>query len=195
MSLIDISPRIDCTSPVYPGDVSLCIRTLCEKPAKVTAFEMTPHLGAHVDAPSHLGVKGDVADLPLDLFVGDCLVIDCTGVTSIKPCHLPERVPERVLFKTGFVMGPTWTSDYPIVLPETIERLQEQGVRLIGIDSPSIDPEDEQLKSHYRAIDAQMMILENLRLTEVEPGFYRLIALPLAIAGLEASPVRAILEK
>ena len=172
MSLIDISPRIDCTSPVYPGDVSLCIRTLCEKPAKVTAFEMTPHLGAHVDAPSHLGAKGDVADLPLDLFVGDCLVIDCTGVTSIKPCHLPERVPERVLFKTGFVM-----------------------VRLIGIDSPSIDPEDEKLKSHHRAIDAQMVILENLRLTEVEPGFYRLIALPLAIAGLEASPVRAILEK
>ena len=195
MSLIDISPRIDCTSPVYPGDVPLCIRTLCEKPAKVTAFEMTPHLGAHVDAPSHLGASGDVADLTLDLFIGECLVIDCTGVASVKPCHLPDALPERVLFKTGFVMGSTWTSDYPTVLPETIDRLQEMGVRLIGIDSPSIDPEDEQLKSHHRAIDAQMVILENLRLRDVEPGTYRLIALPLAISGLEASPVRAILEK
>jgi arylformamidase len=81
------------------------------------------------------------------------------------------------------------------VSEEAIEKLSHFGVKLVGIDSPSIDPEDETLKSHHRAIDTGMVILENLRLKDVEAGSYRLIALPLAIAGLEASPVRAILER
>ena len=195
MALIDISPRIDCASPVYPGDVPLCIRTLSETPAVVTAFEMTPHLGAHVDAPAHMGRATDVSELPLETFVGECLVIDCTGQTTVTVDCVPDGVPPRVLFKTSFVMGDVWTSSYPTVSEEAIEKLSHFGVKLIGIDSPSIDPEDETLKSHHRAIDTGMVILENLRLKDVEAGSYRLIALPLAIAGLEASPVRAILER
>lgn len=195
MLLIDISPRIDSTSPVYPGDVPLCIRTICETPAFVTAFEMTPHLGAHVDAPRHLGGAKDVSQLPLEIFVGECLVVDCSGIAVVEPKHIPDSVPERVLFKTGFEMGGTWTSTYPVLSKAAMQKLSALGVRLVGIDSPSIDPENEALVSHHLAIAAEMVILENLRLTEVSAGFYRLIALPLAIAGLEASPVRAILEK
>jgi arylformamidase len=122
-------------------------------------------------------------------------VIDCTGQTTVTADCVPDGVPPRVLFKTGFVMGDVWTSSYPTVSEEAIEKLSHFGVKLIGIDSPSIDPEDETLKSHHRAIDTGMVILENLRLKDVEAGSYRLIALPLAIAGLEASPVRAILER
>ncbi|MBO7172859.1 MAG: cyclase family protein [Burkholderiaceae bacterium] len=195
MPLIDISPRIDSASPVYPGDVPLRIRTICEEPALVTAFEMTPHLGAHVDAPRHMGGRGDVSELPLDLFVGECLVVDCVGVDVIRPEHIPNEVPERVLLKTGFVMGESWPSSYPYVSKAAVEKMAALGVRLVGIDSPSIDPQDDKLLSHHLAIASDMVILENLRLNDVSVGAYRLIALPLAIAGLEASPVRAILEK
>lgn len=194
MKLIDISPCIDTTSPVYPGDVPLSIRTVCETPAVVTAFEMTPHLGAHVDAPAHMGQKGDVSQMPLETFVGECIVIDCTGVLAIEAHHVPDVLSERVLFKTGFVMGERWTSDYPYICEDAVRKMAAMGVKLIGIDSPSIDPEDDRLASHHLAIDSGMAILENLRLCGVEPGTYRLIALPLSIAGLEASPVRAILE-
>ena len=95
MALIDISPRIDSASPVYPGDVPLCIRTLSETPAVVTAFEMTPHLGAHVDAPAHMGRETDVSELPLETFVGECLVIDCTGQTTVTADCVPDGVPQQ----------------------------------------------------------------------------------------------------
>ncbi len=195
MALIDISPRIDTASPVYPGDVPLRITEVAQTPAVVTAFEMTPHLGAHVDAPKHMGQSVDVAQLPLDRFVGSCVVIDCTGCSAIDVEDLPVVTAERVLIKTGFVMPDHWPEDYPYLTVAAVEALVKMGVTLIGIDTPSIDPQDDDLSAHHAAINAGMVILENLRLLDVEAGSYRLIALPLAIAGLEASPVRAVLEK
>lgn len=194
MALIDISPLIDCASPVYPGDVSLGIRVISQKPAIVSAFEMTPHLGAHVDAPLHVGGMTDVSQLVLETFVGPCQVIDCTGIDVVEPSHLSTVNEERVLIKTSFVMGASWQNHYPHLTSEAVRFLAQKGVKLIGIDSPSIDPVDDVLAAHHEAIDAGVVILENLRLLDVQARHYRLIALPLAIRGLEASPVRAILE-
>ena len=194
MKLIDISPLVSQTSPVFPGDVPLTIQTTVSGCARVSSFEMSAHLGAHVDAPSHLGSRGDIADIDLTRLVGDCQLISVPTQGAISRDMLPEVKSKRVLIKTGFVLGTVWRDDFAYLTPEATQYLIEAGVELIGIDTPSIDKsDDEALRSHILAIDASVLILENLCLTDVTPGFYQLIALPLKISGLEASTLRAVL--
>lgn len=91
-------------------------------------------------------------------------------------------------------MPTQWTDSFAYLSAEAICHLLDQGVTLIGIDTPSIDcAGDEKLTSHVLAIDGGAIILENLELSAVRAGDYELIALPLKIKGLEASPVRAVL--
>jgi arylformamidase len=100
-----------------------------------------------------------------------------------------------VLFKTRSFPNPDrWTSDFASLSPELIEKLAGQGVRLVGIDTPSIDPaEDKALESHQAVLRNDMAILEGIVLDDVAEGEYQLVALPLRIAGADASPVRAVL--
>jgi arylformamidase len=80
------------------------------------------------------------------------------------------------------------------VSPEVVEALAEAGVRLVGIDTPSLDPELSTAMLAHKAVQkAGMAILESVVLNDVAEGDYELIALPLKIAGSDASPVRAVL--
>jgi arylformamidase len=68
-------------------------------------------------------------------------------------------------------------------------------VVLIGVDAPSLDPQTSKTMDAHKAIlAADMRVLEGLVLDDVPPGRYELIALPLKLAGLDASPVRAVLR-
>ncbi|MEP2551838.1 MAG: kynurenine formamidase, partial [Marinomonas sp.] len=89
-----------------------------------------------------------------------------------------------------------WDEDFTAIAPEVIARLAASGVQLIGVDTPSLDPQNSKtMDAHHAVRTADMRILEGLVLDDVEPGKYELIALPLAIAGGDASPVRAILRE
>src|SRR5690606_17294421 len=103
----------------------------------------------------------------------------------------------RVLFKTGTFPNPDiWNSDFMALSAEVIEALASKGVRLVGIDTPSIDPaEDKDLESHQAVAKNDMAILEGIVLEKVSAGIYQLIALPLPIKNADATPVRAILLK
>lgn len=196
MPIFDISPLITQDSPVYPGDAPLRITRVSEAPALVSAFGMSPHLGAHVDAPLHLHAKGDAATLELERLLGPAQVMSLPVTGRITPEAFQEKTikAERLLLKTGFSLGASWPDQFPYLAAETVEFLKQRRVRLIGIDTPSIDAADSKdLPSHCRAVDAGMLILENLDLAAVADGLYTLIALPLKIQGLEASPVRAVL--
>lgn len=196
MRIFDISPLVTQDSPVYPGDAPLRIKRVSEAPALVSAFGMSPHLGAHVDAPAHLHAAGEVADLSLNRLLGSAQVLALSVAGEITPQALQGKpiVAERLLLKTGFRLGTSWPEQFPYLSAESVDYLNQRHVRLIGIDTPSIDAaESEALPSHRRAVDAGMLILENLDLAAVGEGLYELIALPLKIRGLEASPVRAVL--
>ena len=197
MQIIDISPTIEAATPVYPGDAALSIEVTGQKPALVSAFRMSAHLGAHVDAPKHLYFKHDICEIDLAQLMGECFVLDLSGVEIISANHIPDHLlVSRVLIKTGFLMPKVWTDSFAYLDESAIEKLCALGVNLIGIDTPSIDnSHDETLASHRMAMSHDMLILENLFLKDVSEGIYRLVALPLKIKGLEASPVRAILIK
>lgn len=193
MRIIDISPLVTESSPVYPGDDPLSIRFAENTHCRVGTLSMSAHLGAHVDAPLHLNHSGDISDIQLSSLLGPCQVIELQKNFAIEPADFPPISSSRVLIKTGFKSS-VWTDSFPYLLPAAVQKLIDAGVRVIGIDTPSIDAgADETLPSHVLAIDAGILILENLDLSAARAGHYQLVALPLKIKGLDASPVRAVL--
>lgn len=151
---------------------------------------MSAHLGTHADAPAHVLSHGaTIGRVPLAAFIGAARVVDLPGRGEIGPDSLPRRClgTPRILFRTG---GRAFLS------PLAALRLAERGAMLVGTDATSIDPEDaEDLPVHRMLLSRGIMLLEGLSLAHVEPGDYRLVALPLRFKDLDASPVRAVLIK
>ncbi|MCP4592456.1 MAG: kynurenine formamidase [bacterium] len=202
--LYDISPPIDAALQVWPGDVPPTREVLADMAAgdavTSSALRATAHLGAHADAPSHVGRDAPTIDQQsLELYLGPCQVIRVK--VGHGSCITPELVPtpidaSRVLFATGTYPDPTrFNEDFAGLAPETVDWLHERGVRLIGIDTPSIDVYTAtELPAHHRLLHNSMASLEGLQLDEVPEGRYELIALPLRLVGFDASPVRAVLR-
>jgi len=202
----DISPPVSADSPVFPGDTPYRQQwkwTLTpDCPVNVSEITLSPHIGAHADAPLHYRNGAAAAGaLPLEPFLGPCRVIhaiECGPL--ILPEHLEHAVhglPPRVLVRTARNAAiHWWTDDFSAYAPQTIEWLAERGVTLIGLDTPSIDPASSKtLDSHHVILRRDIRVLENLLLDDVAEGDYELIALPLALAQADASPVRAILRE
>ncbi|WP_420476429.1 arylformamidase [Noviherbaspirillum sp. ST9] len=204
LQIWDITPPVSSAAPVWPGDTPFSAVTTWEIgdgcPVKVSRLTMSTHTGAHCDAPSHYDAAGAAIDaVPLDAYLGRCRLVDCTGVKRVEPEHLQgvlDGIPARVLFRT-YARAPVerWDSAFASVAADTVALLAERGVRLIGIDTPSLDPQESKTMDAHHAIRAHgMAILEGIVLDDVPAGDYELIALPLKLAGMDASPVRAILR-
>jgi arylformamidase len=204
-TLWDISPPVHRATPVWPGDTPVGVervwRMEAGSPVNVGRLTLSPHTGAHADAPLHYDANGAaIGDVPLDTYLGACRVIDCIGVTPlVEPQHVMhalDDVPPRVLLRT-YARAPLdeWDSAFCAVSPHTVDLFASKGVRLIGIDTPSLDPQESKtMDSHQRIRAHRMAILEGLVLDEIAAGDYELIALPLKLTELDASPVRAVLR-
>ncbi|MFZ1742531.1 MAG: arylformamidase [Pontixanthobacter sp.] len=200
----DITQKLRPGLPVWPGDTPFeHAQTWAMSdgsPVNVSKLTLSTHSGTHADAPLHYDAAGrDSAASDLEAYLGDCLVVDarCAGA-AIEPHHLPALDGvQRVLFRTYEAFPQeTWDETFTAIAPETIRALAAQGVRLVGIDTPSLDPQDSKtMDAHTAVLVADMRILEGLVLDDVPLGRYELIALPLPIAGADASPVRAILRE
>ncbi|WP_020654185.1 arylformamidase [Massilia niastensis] len=203
--LWDISPTISAAIPVWPGDTPFeaaptwQIGNGC--PVHVSRMTMTTHLGAHADAPSHYDPQGASIDqVALAPYMGPCRVIHCIGARQVDASDLAGRldgVPPRVLLRT-YARAPQdgWDPDFAAVTPAAIDLLASRGVILVGTDSASLDPQDSKtLDAHHAVRASRMAILEGVILDEVPEGDYELIALPLKFAGMDASPVRAVLRE
>jgi arylformamidase len=203
--LIDISPIIDKTIDVWPGDTPFVQTVNVDMNAggnlTLSDIRTSVHVGAHADAPSHYVADGaDIAARRLDFYLGRCVVVHVNVVRGqrITSEHLIGKVlsAPRVLFRTGTFPDPrNWNDDFASVSPSLVDELYQHGVMLIGIDTPSVDPFDSKaLESHQAFAHNDMAILEGLVLDGVAEGEYELIALPLRIRGADASPVRAVLR-
>ena len=204
-TLWDISPPVHAQAPVFPGDTAYAQQWVASIgpgcPVNVSAITLSPHVGAHADAPLHYDPAGaPIGELPLETFIGPCRVVHAIGVGPlIRLEHLAHALPDlppRLLVRCYERMPQTrFDEQLPAFAPETIERLADLGVRLIGIDSASIDPADSKtLDSHQVIRRRGLRVLENLLLDDVPEGDYELIALPLKLSTADASPVRAVLR-
>ena len=203
--IIDISQRLGPQTPVWPGDTTVECGVRwdhgADSPVRVSWFRASTHGGTHADAPLHYDPAGAAIDaVALRAYLGTARVIDlrgCGGLVTadmLRP-WLADAV-ERVLLRT-FETFPHhhWPDNFAAVSPEAIELLAAHGVVLIGTDTPSLDPEtSKSMDAHQAVRRAGMRILEGLVLDHVPAGEYELIALPLALSGLDAAPVRAVLR-
>lgn len=202
--LWDISPTISAGIPVWPGDTPFQAAATWEIkdgcPVHVSRMTMTTHLGAHTDAPCHYDPSGAAIDqVDLYRYIGPCRVVHCIGTALVQPEHFTGKldgVPPRVIVRT-YERAPQqgWDPAFPAIAPATIALLASRGVLLIGTDAASLDPQDSKsLDAHHAVRTHGMSILEGVVLDDVPEGDYELVALPLKLAGLDASPVRAILR-
>lgn len=202
--LWDISQVLRPDLPVWPGDTEFGFERTWKmedgSPVNVGRMSMSTHSGTHADAPLHYAADGlDAAGMELDPYIGTCLVVDARGVRgAVDVADLPHiDSVDRVLFRTwdAFPHG-EWRSDWLPIAPETIEWLALQGVKLIGTDAPSVDPQESKtMAAHKAVLEHEMRILEGLVLDDVPEGRYELIALPLKVAGGDAGLCRAVLRE
>lgn len=201
--IIDISPPIDSRIAVFPGDVEFCRDVSMDikqgDHLTLSSIKTTLHLGAHADAPNHYSIKGSgIHARSLNLYLGPCTVIefDCSKGMQIGVEILPDELPTpRLLFKTGSFPDPrVWTDSFSFFSAELVRTFAHRGGILLGIDTPSIDASDSKtLPAHFAVSENDLAVLEGLILSNVVPGNYNLIALPLALIDADASPVRAVL--
>ena len=189
MRLWDISREL-LTAPVYPGDPAPAATYLQQMSfgdtCNLTALSLCAHNATHLDAPRHFVPDGDGAEaVALTHCCGPCRVIACEGVlTGDKAEDLLANIPatERILFK-GDVM----------VDISAAYVLTDAGVRLVGVEPPSVAAADRSEAVHRHLLGSKVLILEGLDLSAVSEGTYFLFAAPLKIAGCDGAPVRAVL--
>lgn len=198
--LLDLSPPLSPRLAVWPGDVPFS-RDVTSHPDGTTfsSIVTTLHLGSHADAPLHMVPGAAAIDaVPLETWIGPCQVVEARvpprGRVRLEDLSEPPAAP-RLLVKTGtFHDRERFTGDFAGLDPSLAAELAARGVVLVGIDTPSVDPyEDEAFEAHRALVRAGVTWLEGLVLAHVPPGRYDLVALPLRIEGGDGSPVRAVL--
>lgn len=202
--LWDLSPPVCAESPVFPGDQPFALQWTArlgpDCPVNLSAVTTSPHVGAHADAPLHYADGAPAIDaVDLAPYLGPCRVIHAIDVGPlVRPEHLAhaaQNLPPRVLVRTARRADRHWRDDFSAYAPETLTWLAGLGVRLVGIDTASVDPaSSKSLDAHQQLRQYDLRVLENLVLDDVPEGDYELIALPLKWVGACASPVRAILR-
>jgi len=200
LKIIDISQPFSKTLAHWPGDTPFRYETVYTKAetgsVNIGKIETSLHSGTHVDAPFHVDHKGMTIDqLPLEPFIGNAVVIDVSNEKTIHPSAFENIDARRVLLKTNTPNNP---EHFPTAVAkltrEAVQKLSKQGVKLIGVDVPSVDALDSKdMAIHHEIHKYGMFILENIMLDHVQVGNYFLSALPLHLHGADGSPVRAVL--
>jgi len=205
--IYDVSVPITNSMPVWPSDppVKLTPKSHLSRDGshtvRLTEINMGSHTGTHIDAPWHFVDTGkQLSEIPLDQLVGPAIVVLLEGVRSITRADLQtldfQDCP-RVLFKTE--NSRHWNDgkfyeDFVYLEPDGAQHLVDKGVRVVGIDYLSID-QFKSLKhpSHFVLLGKDVAILEGLNLSQIEPGCYHMVALPLNLQDADGAPTRVIL--
>ncbi len=203
--LIDVSLLVRPGTPEWPGDTPYSCRWTWDMAqgasVQVSAVETSPHVGTHADAPLHVRAGSPaIHELPIELFAGPALVVTLDGgARDVEADELLPRVPagtERLLLRTGqTIAGGRFPDDWPALTAACARALVAGGLRLLGVDAPSVDRrESKALATHHALFDGGAGVLENLDLRLAPDGRYELHAYPLRWEGLDAAPVRAVLR-
>ncbi len=213
----NVSVYFDITLPfsdqlaVWPGDTPVTINRSTGV-STVSELRMSSHVGTHIDAPAHFLPQGATVDqLPLDVLIGPAWVahIPSVGLVTaelLDRCHLSPGVQRLLLRTDNSPSEPQNQTSREGAMPfdpsyvaldrAAGEWLLAKGIRLVGIDGPSVDPFGaEDFEVHRMLLAHDVVILENLMLAGIEPGGYRLLCLPLRYEGGDGAPARAVLEQ
>ncbi|GMA16817.1 kynurenine formamidase [Deinococcus metallilatus] len=202
--MIDISRQLTPGHPNWPGDAPFRVEPglRIAQGDSVNTGELctSTHTGTHVDAPWHYSDRGArLEEVGLDVYLGRCRVVTVRAEGGLVPASalagLPDSLPPRLLLHTG--QPAHWTEfpqEFAALDPALIREAARRGVRLIGTDSPSVDPlTSKTLDAHRACLETGVLILEGLNLSGVPDGEYDLVCLPLPLAEVDGAPARAVL--
>lgn len=196
---------------MWPGDPPVVVEPVTRVEdggaAGVSRLALGTHTGTHVDPPAHFVAGGATVDaLPLDVLVGPAVVGDLCAGGAIGPDRLDAlRLPSgtvRLLLKTrggtngeppATAPGESGIAPTGALTPEGASWLVDRGIRLVGADTLSIEAANDDYPVHRLLLGAGVVIVEGLDLRAVNPGPYRLVCLPLRVAGGDGAPARAVL--
>ena len=205
MKIYDISMTINDDMTVYKNKDEKkpklkVLQDFTNNTAYESSIEIGMHTGTHMDAPLHMIENGSTIDnTPLSSTVGKCIVID---LTNVEDKITREDLIQKNISKDDFVLLKTKNSyvenfDFNFVFLEkyAAEYLKEKQIKGVGIDALGIERSQSGHETHKILLSSGIVILEGLRLKEVQQGEYFIYASPLKIKGAEAAPVRAVLIK
>lgn len=212
MRLYDISVPLSSRTPTYPGDPGIEVREWLSlangDPANVSVLHFGAHSGTHIDAPAHfIAGAPRIESLSLENLLGEALVVRVPDeANAIDAEFVRANVPSdthRVLFKTSNSKfwedaQEAFQEHYVYLTDDGAEELTRKGVALVGIDYLSIEKfQSPDFKTHHALLSRGVVILEGLNLSQVAPGRYELICLPLKISdgGGDGAPARAVLRE
>jgi arylformamidase len=212
MKIWDISRTLSNDLAEWPGDEPCRFRLTRQKAkgesVNLGAISMSVHNGTHADAQFHFDTNGkSIEKAPLETYLGRATVVDLgQAFLDSKEKHLitiedlrlsAEAIAaaSRLLVKTGrWNDSSVFPNQIPVIAADVPAWLQKNGVKLLGLDLPSVDEIDSKsLQNHHALSGAGIAIVESLDLSDVASGIYQFAALPLKIAGGDGAPMRAIL--
>ena len=207
MAIHDISLDITPGMPIWPGDPPLRLERFSSiadgQEANVTHWSSCVHIGTHVDAPAHF-VDGapSVDEIPLKDLNGRAYVVDLPRAevldrATLESARIPPRT-RRLLFRTRnsklWARGETkFRKDFVAIDASGAEWLVSKGVRLVGVDYLSVAPWGDAEPTHRVLLQAGVVVVEGLNLSDVTQGRYTLHCLPIKLVGADGAPARAIL--
>ena len=190
MNIIDISRPL-LTTIEYPGDPETRLDTVHSiadgDECNLSAVYACVHTATHADAPSHFIEDGETIDqADLNKYIGRCTVIEVPPgvITGEYVDRFFPKKCERLLIKGD---------SQSFFMESAVYELLDSGLCLIGTDANSVGKSGSQLKTHRAFLQNGVAIVENLDLSEIEPGDYYLIAFPVKMGAIEGAPVRAVL--
>jgi arylformamidase len=212
MKLWDISRTLSNDLAEWPGDEPCRFRLTREKTkgasVNLGAISMSLHNGTHADARFHFDADGEsIEKASLQTYLGRATVVDLwqafldpkekhlITIEDLRPSAEAIAATSRILVKTGrWTDSTVFPEQIPVIAADVPAWLQKNGVKLLGLDLPSVDEIDSKsLQNHHALAHARIAIIESLDLSNVASGIYHLAALPLKIAGGDGAPIRAIL--
>ncbi len=203
---IDVTVPLSPELATFPGDPPVRAepthRIADGEPYNVSRLTLGTHAGTHVDAPRHFVAEGDAVDeLSLDILMGKALLVAFPGRDAVTRADLQEldlTSVLRLLFRTrnsGSLRQGRLEEDAVYLEPEAARYLVQQGIKLVGWDSLSVDKHGStDFATHHALLEGGVVIVEGLDLSQAEPGYYDLVCLPLRLAGGDGSPARVILK-
>ena len=208
MRIHDVSLTISPDLVVWPGDPSIHLERAkkIEEGANANSsiINMSVHSGTHVDAPFHFlpGGKG-IEQLDLDVLIGPAIVYDLSDRTNVIDAQTLQNLKiakgtRRVLFKTR--NSRYWADGTKEFHPDFVgvdldgaNYLVEFGIKLIGMDYLSVSPYKKSRPTHEALLNKEIIIVEGLNLSEINPGPYQLYCFPLKLKGSDGAPARVVL--
>ena len=202
--ILDVSVLVRPGTPEWPGDVPFSCGWSCRladgASVNLSHTAGSPHVGTHADAPLHVRDGWPASDqLPLEPFLGPVTVLDVTrapaGTLALDADDPRLEGCERLLLRTDRTIADgVFPGGWPVLSAATAILLAAAGVKLVGVDAPSVDErESKTLEVHKALFGGGAYVLENLDLRGVAEGRYELVAPPQRLGGLDAAPVRALL--